>query len=159
MTARIMDEAGLWSDRLRGPLLLACEKMKLRKHFVRVENRIGDGDPDVYYRIGGVAGHIELKYTPSHPTLPLNQVLSKGKGMRRSQIIWASRELWVGGMVWLIVGTSETTWAFDLRKYDAAGMDAFATRELHEYDALADWKQDRGNWQALITLLRGRVQC
>jgi hypothetical protein len=157
MNARIMDEAGLWSSRLRGPLQAACEKRAWRKHFVRVENRIGDGDPDVYYRIGGVAGHIELKYTPTHPTLALNQVLTKGKGMRRSQIIWASREIWVGGMVWLIVGTPRMTWAFDLRRHDAPSMDAFATRELHEYDALADWRSDQGDWDQLITLLRGRI--
>jgi hypothetical protein len=111
----------------------------------------------VNYCIAGVEGGIELKFSPMHPRLPINQVLTKGKGLRRSQIIYASRRTWAGGRVWCMIGTPEASWLIDLRGWSPEQMDAIATASLAELDAWACWQAPRDPW-AQLPLHLTRVQ-
>jgi hypothetical protein len=65
---------------------------KLRElHPVRIENLVGEGQPDVNY----VMGWIELKDVARFPM--------KRRGLRTSQIVWIRSRVAVGGIVWIIV--------------------------------------------------------
>lgn len=114
-----MDEAGFWSDKLRPYLTAQCQKAGLRFHLERVENMVADGTPDVDYCIAGVAGKIELKYSPHHPVRESTPLMPEGKRLRRSQIIWAKSRMHAGGRVFLLIGTPRESWLIDL-----AGMSA-----------------------------------
>lgn len=142
-----MNEATFWKDRLRPLLLRECRALGLRHHFERVENAVGVGDPDVDYCIDGVAGKMELKYVPKHPARLATPVLGRGKGMRRSQIVWAAKRLHAGGRVFLAIGTPAATWVIDLHGWKARDMKAldFATApRLHEISAWCSFSGDPG---------------
>lgn len=148
-----MNEAEFWSTSLRGRLVKACQELSLRHHFERVENGVADGTPDVDYCIKGKAGKIELKYTDSHPVRTTSQVLQKGKGLRRSQIIFASKRVWAGGSMFCIIGTPQQIWCVDLRPLDPPAMDALATASVDELSKLARWDSSCDSWQALPFVL------
>jgi len=131
-------ETNFWGDRLKPGLEKRCKELEFRHFFNRVENRVHEGDPDVDYCIAGVSGKIELKYQHRHP-LRGGQVLGKGNGMRRSQIIFAARWCNAGGLLWLMVGTQLKTWCIDLRKLDPWGMEAIEKMTPDELDAAAAW--------------------
>jgi hypothetical protein len=133
-----MDEATFWSDRLRPMLVKQCQALRLRHHFERVENYVAEGTPDVDYCIAGFAGKIELKYGTGG-VRQSTPVLGRGHGLRRSQIIFASRRTWAGGAVWCIIGSPDKTWAIDLRGMDPEAMDALATYNPSQLDAVAAW--------------------
>ena len=133
-----MDEAGFWSDRLRPNLVKSCQALGLRHHFVRVENVVHEGDPDVDFVIDGVAGKIELKFGDNHCG-DTAQVLGKGKGMRRDQIIYASKHTWAGGRVWLLIGNQMAAWLIDLRGMTPEAMDGLATATPCQLRQIAAW--------------------
>lgn len=64
-------------------------------HYVRVENLVHPGTPDVSFCVGGVEGWMENKYTDKfpleHPVL-------------QSQIIWIGQRVRAGGRVIIAVG-------------------------------------------------------
>lgn len=117
-----MNEAGFWSDRMRPLLVRECQAAKLRHHFERVENATGVGTPDVDWCIAGVAGKIELKFSPRHPVRSTTPLQDARKGLRRSQIVWAVKRLRAGGRVFLLVGTPESAWLIPLMGLDARAM-------------------------------------
>ena len=140
-----MLEAGYWSDRVKPRLERECRAAGLRFHLERVENVAGSGTPDVDYLIAGVAGKIELKYTPGHPKHDTSQVLGIRHGMRRSQIVYAARHTWAGGLCWCLVGTPDADWLLDLRKLtpaDMANIGAMAPADLRKISA---WRHE-GRW-------------
>ena len=144
-----MDEAGFWSDRLRPALVKHCQALKLRHHFERVENAVAEGTPDVDYCIAGVSGKMELKFAPRHPVRDDSMVLGKGNGMRRSQIVYASRRAWAGGLIWCVIGTPAATWVIDLRRLTPEQMDGLATQTPAGLCQVAAWHSDQRVGSAL----------
>lgn len=133
-----MNETTFWSDRLRPMLVKQSQALRLKHHFQRVENYAGDGTPDVDYCIAGVAGKLELKYADGG-VRESTPVLGRGHGLRRSQIIFASRRTWAGGVVWCVVGSSERTWVIDLRGRTPEEMGEIALLNPRQLDAWATW--------------------
>lgn len=91
-----MSEAKLWA--------YLSPKLKAHGHFERVENGVVAGTPDVDFCLnGGKAGKIELKYSSvkGSTSCPLK---AKGKGLRKSQMIWAKKRLQAGGHTFVIIG-------------------------------------------------------
>lgn len=150
-----MDEAGFWSGKLRGTLVKQCQALQLRHHFERVENTVADGTPDVDYCIAGVAGKIELKWSDHHPVRDTSQVLKKDSGLRRSQIVFASRRVWAGGLVFAIIGTPVEVWCLDLRYLTPEQMAGIATASPLVLRALACWHTGRDPWDTLPGVLQG----
>lgn len=150
-----MDEAEFWTGKLRPKLIKLCQEAGLRNHFERVENMVADGTPDVIYCIGGAEGGIELKYAPTHPARDTSQVLSKGKGLRRSQVIYATRRAWAGGRVFCMVGTPAEAWLIDLCTLAPPAMVGIATASVMELRALSVWYSVAHPWEMLIPVLRG----
>jgi len=134
-----MDEVGFWSDRIRPNLVKNCQAMGLRFHLERVENIVNDGTPDVDYVIDGVPGQIELKFSDTAPR-DTSQVLGLGHGMRRSQIVYASRRTWAGGRLWCLIGNQQATWLIDLRGMSPQEMDALAVASAARLRQIASWQ-------------------
>jgi len=134
-----MDEVGFWSERIRPNLTRCCQMAGLRFHLERVENIVNDGTPDVDYVIDGVPGQIELKFSDTAPVRDTSQVLGIGHGMRRSQIIYASRRTWAGGRLWCLIGNQAATWLIDLRGMSPQEMDALAVASAAGLRQIASW--------------------
>lgn len=153
-----MNEAGFWSDSLRPKLITHCQRLKYRHHFERVENAVALGTPDVDYCIHGVAGKIELKFSPTHPARDTSMVLGSIHGLRRSQIVYAARRTWCGGLIWCCIGTPEVTWLVDLRPLDAPGMAALAVATPSRLNEISAWRSNRDKWGTLpLVLVDDRV--
>lgn len=85
-------EAALWA---------ILRRAKLPGHWVRVENRVERGTPDVNYVIDGVEGWIELKslgHLAADPRLPL-----RIRHYTKQQRFWAIRRARAGGHVALLI--------------------------------------------------------
>lgn len=123
-----VNEADFWNDRIRPLLVRECRAGGHRAHLERIENTAGVGTPDVDYCIDSVAGKVELKFAPRHPIRNTSRILAKGKGLRRSQIVWAVRRMRAGGRVFLLIGTPEQAWLINL-----AGMSA---REMADLETI-----------------------
>jgi len=79
----------------------------------RVENKVGDGDPDIYYadrRIWANDGWIELKQE-EEVKRPASRIFRK-HGMRPSQINWFRDYTSVGVRCWIIVGVGDVVYLF-----------------------------------------------
>jgi hypothetical protein len=148
-----MLEKDFWSDKLRPRLTAACQEMGFRFHFERIENGVADGTPDVDYCIAGSAGQIELKFADRHPTYTSSQVLGRGKGLRRSQIVYAARRTWAGGVVWCLTGTPEASWLIDLRTLDAERMDGLCRWSVQDFEQEAVWRGHLEGYPALVHAL------
>lgn len=130
-----MIESSFWTRRLRKLLVVSCRNNGFRSHFERIENAVAVGTPDVDYCVNGVCGKIELKYTSSHPRRPGTPVLGKGKGLRKSQIVWASRRSYAGGTVFVCIGSPTHTWLINVRDWPPARLASIAlltSAELHD---------------------------
>jgi hypothetical protein len=152
-----MDEAGYWSTRVRPLLTRECQAAGHRFHLERIENVVAGGTPDVDYLIAGVAGKIELKYAPRHPMHDTTQVLGLRHGMRRSQIVYAARHVWAGGMCWCLIGTPDADWLLDLRTMTPEAMAAIGTLCPAELRKISAWRHE-GRWVAptpLAAVLKG----
>ena len=133
-----MDEVGFWAERIRPNLTKNCQAMSLRFHFERIENVVADGTPDVNYCIDGVEGGIELKFSDTSPG-DTAQVLGIQHGMRRSQIIYASRRIWAGGLCWCLIGNRMATWLVDLRGMSPADMASLSVASSARLRQVAAW--------------------
>jgi hypothetical protein len=133
-----MDEVGFWAERIRPNLTKNCQAMSLRFHFERIENVVADGTPDVNYCIDGVEGGIELKFSDTSPG-DTAQVLGIQHGMRRSQIIYASRRVWSGGLCWCLIGNRAATWLVDLRGMSPADMASLSVASSARLRQVAAW--------------------
>lgn len=134
-----MTESEFWSQRVRGLLIRACRDMNMKADFERVENRVADGTPDVDYCIAGVSGKIELKYTPKHPVRSSTPVLGNDKGFRKSQIAWAVRRCFNGGIVFACIGTDVCTWFIDLRGWEARAIKNLDLMTSSDLDNCSVW--------------------
>lgn len=137
-----MKEAEYWTSRVRPRLQRDCQAAGLRFHLQRVENVVGDGTPDVDYLIAGVAGKIELKYSLTHPHRDTSQVLGIRHGMRRSQIVYAARHVWAGGLCWCLIGTPHADWLLDLRKMSPAEMANIGALSPAELRKISAWRRE-----------------
>jgi hypothetical protein len=135
-----MDEVGFWSDRIRPNLVRNCQAMGLRFHLERIENIVSDGTPDVDYCIDGIQGGIELKFSDTAPVRDTSQVLGLAHGMRRSQIIYASRRVWAGGLCWCLIGNRQGTWLVDLRPLTPEQMADLAVASAASLGQMATWR-------------------
>jgi hypothetical protein len=133
-----MDEVGFWSERIRPNLTKSCQALGLRFHFERIENIVADGTPDVNYCIDGVEGGIELKYNDTAPG-DTAQVLRIGRGMRRSQIVYAARRVWAGGRCWCLIGNQRATWLVDLRGLTPEEMADLSVASAARLRQIATW--------------------
>lgn len=133
-----MTEAEFWANRVRPNLTASCQALGLRFHFSRVENVVGEGFPDVDYLIDGVAGKLELKFSDNTPG-DTAQVLGKEHGLRRSQIIYASRHTWAGGRIFCLIGNPLATWLVDLRGMAPPDMAALAVASPARLRQVAAW--------------------
>lgn len=134
-----MKEADFWTARMGPRLAEACRTEGLRHHFERVENLVGVGTPDVSYTIAGVAGRIENKFSPRHPVYESTPVLGRKNGLRRSQVIWAYRQLRAGGIVFLLIGTPKTAWLVDLDGLEPQAMIDLELQTVPGLDAKCAW--------------------
>lgn len=152
-----MIEASYWSAKVRPALIKTCQRLGFRHHFERVENGVADGTPDVDYLIESVAGKLELKYTDSNPKQELTPVLGKGRGLRRSQIIYASRYSWAGGLIWCLVGTPKESWLIDLRGKTPEEMDYIALMNTIQLRKASTWHNlnEQGDTLPLALLEKG----
>lgn len=133
-----MDEVGFWADRIRPNLTKSCQALGLTFHLERVENVVNDGTPDVDYCIAGVAGKVELKFSDS-ARADTAQVLGVQYGLRRSQIIYASRRVWAGGLCWCLIGNQVATWLIDLRGMDPPAMASLSVASSARLREVATW--------------------
>ena len=134
-----MKESSFWTRRIRRLLVLAAGCADKDIHVERIENAVAVGTPDVDYCIGGRCGKIELKYRPHHPSRAGTPVLGTGRGMRKSQIVWAVRRIRADGAVFLCIGTCVMTWFIDLRILDARGMLALETYSVEKLSSICVW--------------------
>jgi len=151
-----MKESDFWSSRLRPRLAQACRDAGMLGHFERVENAVGTGTPDVDYCVAGVAGKIELKYAVRHPVRASTPVLGRGNGLRRSQVIWIIRRNYVGGQVFVAIGSPHNTWfitTLDKTPDELAALEMLSAGEL---DAVSVWHNDRDDWSTLPRVLANR---
>lgn len=115
------------------------EKKLRRLHPVRVENLVGEGQPDVNY----TAGWIELK-DPSR--LPM-----KGKGLRPSQKVWIRSRVLAGGVVWLCVRYGLRIYFLNMTVED---VDAVNEWTADDWDRFATWNNlSVDGWEYLVNLL------
>lgn len=89
---------------------------KLRKalprgDYVRIENVVSPGTPDVNFCVRSVEGFIELKYLPKFPARDTTPVLGK-RGLSIEQIRWIERRLAAGGRVAIAVGVGPEVYWF-----------------------------------------------
>lgn len=148
-------EARFWTRAVLPKITQACRDLGLRHHFNRVENLVGDGDPDVNYVINGFPGRIENKYAGHHPVRPTTQVLGRGNGMRRSQVIWAFRHMRAGGVVFCLIGTPKTAWLIDLAGRSPQEMTELDLLPAPRLGEIAAWCADHDSWGTLpLALMR-----
>lgn len=88
-----MSEANLWTY-LR-------KKVALQGRWVRVENRVGPGTPDVYYIVDGISGWLELKQTDAWPAR--EDTIVKFDHFTFEQKDWLEKENSRGGRVHVLV--------------------------------------------------------
>lgn len=93
-----MSEKSYWR-RLRGDL-------DPRGLYVRVENEVDPGTPDVHWCLRGASGWIELKFIAAIPRYPNAKPLSTGHGMLDTQMNWIDDYLEHGGRVSILVGVA-----------------------------------------------------
>ncbi len=134
-----MNEASFWTDRVRPGLIAGCRAAGLRHHFERVENAVAVGTPDVDWCVAGVAGKIELKYSPRHPARPATPVLGRAGGLRRSQVVWISRRGWAGGRCFVMIGTPERTWLLNVGGWPAARLAGIGLLSSAALDEIGAW--------------------
>lgn len=79
--------------------------------FERIENGIGDGNPDVNYCMVGTEGWIEIK-CPIIPVLPGTPLLAGNSNHRLGveQANWFLRQSNAGGRAYLFVATETWVW-------------------------------------------------
>lgn len=89
-------ESTLWSyirDHVKGP------------DYVRVENSVGPGTPDVNYSYRGYEGWMELKYRSTFPRI--GHAAFGDDGLNPGQRVWIRRRVELGGVVWIVAGVVE----------------------------------------------------
>ena len=64
----------------------------------RIENKVNNGTPDIYFRARATSGWIELKYDN-------NPRPSSRLGLRKEQVVWHWGFHKAGGLSWIILGT------------------------------------------------------
>lgn len=76
-------------------------KMKPFGHFVRIENMIGSGHPDVSYCLSGVEGHVENKWRYRWPAKPEDVVTLDH--FTPQQRLWIQARCNAGGRVYVFL--------------------------------------------------------
>lgn len=147
-----MNEATFWSARLRPLLVAACREAGERYTFERVENLVGNGTPDVDYCVGSAEGKIELKYATRDPVSPTARVLGRDNGLRRSQIIWATRRLVAGGRVLMAIGSPSSTWLLNLASYTPSQMRDIEVYGSRQLDRECVWSSNSERGAVVATL-------
>lgn len=95
-----MNEQSFWATR---------RKILPRGDYCRIESPITPGYPDVEFCVGGIHGHLELKYRQVPPIRNSTPVFPDAKGLRKNQIAWITNRLWHGGRVFVFAGVGRTT--------------------------------------------------
>ncbi len=98
-------EGALWvclRDRLKG---------LPRTHFVRVEDSLGSGFPDVSWASSGVEGILELKHRDDWPARPGTPV--KFRHLSEDQVLWLSDRGRAGGNAKLLAQIARDYFLFD----------------------------------------------
>lgn len=149
-----MKESSFWSRRVRRLVTMSAACVSRPLDVERVENSVQVGTPDVDYCLGGYTAKIELKYRPHHPSRPGTPVLGLGRGMRKSQIVWATKRIRAGGTVFLCIGTCAMTWFIDLRGLTPKEMLDLEMASVQELHGRAVWRTG-DTYEALGVVLGG----
>lgn len=75
--------------------------------WVRVENPVCPGTPDVNYAIRSIEGWIELKFREDYPKRKTTRVFDDETGLSAEQKIWINRRILHGGTVWICAGVAD----------------------------------------------------
>jgi hypothetical protein len=105
-TIEMSTESVLWGyirDHVKGP------------DWVRVENAVGPGTPDVNYSYLGFEGWMELKHRPTRPRTDFITAFPEEIGLRPEQKIWINRRTTNGGVVWIVAGVVKEVYFIDGR--------------------------------------------
>src|SRR5690606_40169173 len=70
--------------------------------FVRVENRVGPGTPDVNFRTKSREGWVELKFSPKEFEMTSTPTV---ENYEPAQAIWHRRRRLYGGEAWVLIGS------------------------------------------------------
>lgn len=142
-----MSEAGLWKY--------------LRSHvvgvdWVRVENPVFPGTPDVNYAIDetdrATEGWAELKWVPRFPKKETKPVFGPKKGLSVQQVRWINRRTSYGARVWIIAGVGKLIYVLDGWTY-ANRFNAMTTADFQEVSP-AYVLERRGDAHFQIRLIR-----
>ncbi len=102
-------------------------------HWVRLENSIGLGTPDVTYKVlRGSEGWIELKHCDDDcgpEAIPF-----KRKGLRKEQVFWIEDRVAAGGLVWIVAGIGKTV--YFVHGTHAAAFNLWTRERLHRHASL-----------------------
>lgn len=148
----IYSETVLWQRIVRPLVESMCVGRGLPYHTQRIENMAGVGNPDVDYCIAGNTGHIELKQSRKNPKR--GAVLGKGKGLRRSQIVWATRRTRAQGRVFVCIGVpSGAVWFVDLRSMKPETLAGIEMLTSFGLDEISSWRSGQDPLH-LLELLR-----
>lgn len=122
-------------------------------HFVRIENVVGPGHPDVCYCLKGIEGHIELKFREDAPARTTTPVF-KHEGLRDDQIAWISWRIRHRGRVWIVAQVGPAIYAVPGSHYAT-----FNDMPLHQLAKAAHWSETgvitASDWAAFRGLLMG----
>lgn len=139
----VMSEAGLWNyirDHVPGP------------DWVRVENSVGPGTPDVNYSYDGSEGWIELKWVAQFPKSPRVCVFGNRRGLRPAQKVWIRRRTLKKGSVWIVAGVGRHV--FFIPGDCAFAFNRFRRSDLENHSALSIARGDPTFGDRVLELLR-----
>ena len=107
-----------------------------KSHWVRIENEVGAGQPDVEYCVDGICGWLELKVWP--------------RALERTQVLWSRERIKAGGAVHVLVRVKTALVNNYLLLsvedyYDSQRLLGIPGLVLHQL-----WSLERDSWETLV---------
>lgn len=121
-------------------------------HFERIENGVASGTPDVSFCIGGVEGHIELKFVKKYPKRASTPLLGNA-GLRKEQIVWAIQRCRAGGRVFVLIGVGLDVFLVRLSEENARMVNEWTLAMMLEESVFQAENARKTPWPALLDAL------
>lgn len=124
----------------------------------RIENIVGEGNPDVNYCINGVEGWIEMK-SPIEPKKTSSKLLTKHTHkLLQTQKNWFLKQRNAGGRGYILIATDKRWMLIDGCKYG----DFVNDKTVSELLEIASWSVNRGkvsleDWVKLRVILSNEI--
>lgn len=140
-TPKIRKAKGYPPMKPREARLWQAVRTRVVAHWVRVENRVNLGTPDIVGVLDGRTLWVELKALASwsDPTLEVS----------REQYLWLRAWARAGGSAWVVARVGDTVLLVHARELSARGY----TRAQWQAHAIGVWPSHRVDWAELRTLL------